>query len=324
MNEGLDYIETDEIQFGKKKDNLLKGYIYLVGYILAVMIFMVISIASQNILPVIFVAMGFWYFGYKGFFFVRKYLSGKRSLSKAIEKYGENNLCRNIKNNTLKKINCEGVFLDAGDVFFTDRLIICPSRFICSYEEIAWAYTTRDKKSKRMNTSLIIRLYNGQHVIVGVKLSVKDAKEAMSIISSHSSNILRDESRYCKIQYKKRVRDFKKGIIKINDVDISEKVPEYDYSGIFPVKVETGEADKAGRLVAPRENNGPMLMLIGFGTIVLEIVNIFVTMYIDTKTSLNIEVYAIMVACMALPILSVGLCLLLVGTVIAIVNWRKR
>ena len=72
-----------------------------------------------------------------GIWFIREYIKSDSCLVDGLNRYGEENIIKNIETTTRIKYNCS---LIGNYTYFTDRLVVHPYIAIFSYDEIAMIY----------------------------------------------------------------------------------------------------------------------------------------------------------------------------------------
>jgi len=143
-----------------------------------------------------------------GIWFIREYIKSDNCLVDGLNRYGEENIIKDIETTTRIKYNCS---LIGNYTYFTDRLVVHPNIAIFSYEEIAMMYKFISKSNGVRYASIAFSLIDGNTYFLCDCVNDATILNIMNHCLSHNPRILIGASKENKIRYKEYVRMYKNG-----------------------------------------------------------------------------------------------------------------
>ncbi len=143
-----------------------------------------------------------------GIWFIREYIKSDNCLVDGLNRYGEENIIKDIETTTRIKYNCS---LIGNYTYFTDRLVVHPNVAIFTYGEIAMMYKFISKSCGVRYASIAFSLIDGNTYFLCDYVNDATILNIMKHCLSHNSRILIGASKENKIRYKEYVRMYKNG-----------------------------------------------------------------------------------------------------------------
>ena len=188
-----------EIKFKSKKGPLILGIILVV--LLTPMVCAFVSMLTEidelvgKIIAVVVGGMFLVLPLLSGILSIKSYFDSGKRLREGLEKYGKENLLKNIQDNTISAYK--------NQVYFTDKLIIDPGQIIIDYNEISLMYKHISRSKYGAKASIDFELLDGSSWFLCSWI------EDMQICYQHNPKIMFGYTNENLERHKERVEKFK-------------------------------------------------------------------------------------------------------------------
>lgn len=208
-----------EIKFETKKFSLIGGIICIFFAFLLEIVFVDMAMEKKTFEDIVVLIVGsivfVGYLGLMGGVAVYAYFSTGKNLRNGLQKYGKENLIKNI--NTAS-ISIYRQPMSGIQIYFTDKLIIDPTQTIIDYNEISMMYKHIVSARGIRHIYIAFELYDGSNWFLCDQIEDQMIHNYMQLCFQHNPNIIFGHTKENLAKHKERVKEFKKGKISIPDL----------------------------------------------------------------------------------------------------------
>lgn len=215
-----------DIRFKRKKWPLFLGIALMVVLtpLLCTLVYFLFLPEIELVGKVIAVIVGGMFFlipFYGAILSIKSYFDNGKRIREGLEKYGEENLMKNIQDNTIS-VYMNPLDVSKNGVYFTDKLIIDPGKSIIDYNEISLMYkhVARNSNSGVVISSIDFELLDGSSLFLCNCIEDKQIHEYMQLCYQHNPQILIGYTEENLKRHKERVVRYKKGEIVIPELKL--------------------------------------------------------------------------------------------------------